>query len=230
MTKPILALTALLCGTLLALALRPALDLDVARLFYTGHGHFIGDTPVGVALRYTLWSLPFVLFAVVALAAFAAEVGLIAKTLAPGRSSLVFLTLSLLLGPGLVVHSTLKPAMHRPRPYSVTQFGGTAAFEPFTSDDGGCRDDCSFPSGEAALASWTFAPASLVPPPWRGLALAGAILFTAATSLWRMALGAHFLSDVTGATLIVLLVVFGLRALIVGSTGTATDAPHENAR
>ncbi len=230
MTKPVLALAALLCGALLALASHPAWDLDVARLSYAGHGRFVGDTPVGVALRYVLWGLPFVLFAASALATLAAEVGLIAKTLAPTRRGLAFLTLSLVLGPGLIVHGTLKPMMHRPRPTAVTRFGGTAAFEPFTSHEGGCRDDCSFPSGEAALASWTLAPASLVPPPWRGPALAGAILFTAVTSLWRMALGAHFLSDVTAATLIVLLVVFGLRAPLVGSPRAGPDEPHESAR
>ncbi len=230
MTKFGLGLAALLYGGLIVLALRPAFDLDVARLFYAGHGRFIGDTRLGLALRYTMWAAPFVLFAAIVLAALAAQAGLVAGALAPGRRGLVFLTLSLALGPGLIVHATLKPAMHRPRPVAVTQFGGTAAFEPFTRTDGRCRNDCSFPSGEAALASWTLAPALLVPPPWRGPALAGAVLFAAATGLWRMAFGAHFLSDVIGAMLIMMVVVFGLRALIVRSPEPMPDGPHESAR
>ncbi len=230
MTKLALGLAAPLTCVLIVLALRPALDLDVARLFYAGHGHFIGDTRAGLIIRTALWSLPFVLFAAMVLAALAAEAGLVAGAFAPSRRSLVFLTLSLALGPGLVVHTTLKPATHRPRPHSVTQFGGTAAYRPFTRADGDCHDNCSFPSGEAALASWTLAPASLVPPPWRGMALAGAVLLMLATSVARMAYGAHFLSDVTGAMLIMVLVVSGLRALILRSPATGPIEPHESAR
>ena len=230
MPKPVLALVALLCSVLVALALRPTLDLDVARVFYTGHGHFVGDTPLGLAVRYTLWAAPFVLFAATVLTALGARAGLVADAFAPSRRGLLFLTLSLVLGPGLIVHTTLKPAMHRPRPVAVTQFGGAARFEPFYDAGGSCRDNCSFPSGEVALASWTLAPALLVPSPWRGLALAAAVLFAAATGLGRMAFGAHFPSDVAGAMLITALVVFGLHALIVRSSKAAPDDPEENAR
>ena len=42
----------------------------------------------------------------------------------PGRAA-VFLVLSLLLGPGLLVNVILKDNWGRPRPGSVVEFGGT---------------------------------------------------------------------------------------------------------
>ena len=60
--------------------------------------------------------------------------------------------------------------------------------------------------------------------------MVGAVLFVVLTSLGRMAFGAHFLSDVVGATLIVLLVVAALRALIVRPPGRTPDRPQERAR
>jgi membrane-associated phospholipid phosphatase len=59
------------------------------------------------------------------------------------------------------------------------------------------------------------APASLVPPPWRGPALAGAFVFAGATGLFRMAFGAHYLSDVCAAMLIMALLVLVLHRLIL---------------
>ena len=192
MTKLWLVLAALLYGTLIALALRPAFDLEAARAFYAGHGHFVGDTRLGSVARYTAWAAPFVLFAGLLLAAGGARLGIFPARWAPSARGLVFLASSLLIGPGLLVHTTLKPAFHRPRPFSVAAFGGPDAFVPFYRADGACGRNCSFPSAETAIATWTLAPASLVPPPWRALALAGALVFAAGTGLLRMTWGDAF--------------------------------------
>ena len=124
------------------------------------------------------------------------------------------LILAMSIGPGLLVHAGLKEVSHRPRPLAVTRFGGPDAFRPWYRFDGACPHNCSFASGETAAATWTLAPASLVPPPWRGAAVAAALAFTAATAVWRMALGAHFLSDVVGAALIVVMVIVFCRAAV----------------
>ncbi len=214
MLKTCLAFAAVLALALIVLILRPGLDVDVARLFLDRPGHFIGDTPGGIALRYTLWALPFVLLAVLLLAS--ARPGV--PRLGPG--SLLFLLLSLYAGPGLTVHATLKEVSHRPRPRALSEFGGANAFRPWSRFDGACRHDCSFPSGETALAAWTLAPASLAPQPWRGAAVAAAFAFAVLTGGWRMALGAHFLSDVCAASLISILVVLACRPLALSKTPT----------
>jgi len=67
---------------------------------------------------------------------------------------------------------------------------------------------------EAASGFWMVAPALLAPPPWRAPAVAGALVFGAATSVLRMAFGGHFLSDVLVGGLISLLVIFVARRLL----------------
>lgn len=219
MLKVLLVVSALLGGVLAILAIDPTLDVDIARAFFVGPEKFIGNTPIGAVIRYVAWSAPFALFALMVIAAIAGRHGLIAARWAPGSAGLLFCFVSLLLGPGVIVHATFKEVSHRPRPYSITEFGGPDRFRPFYKFDGACRHNCSFPSGETSAAAWTIAPASLAPPTWRAVVVAAALVFTAGTAFWRMAFGAHFLSDVLGAALMTFLVVLGTRALMMKSTG-----------
>ena len=219
--KLCLPLALLLAAALVVLALRPDLDLDAARAFYVGSDHFVRQTRAATLVRYAAWVLPFLVYLALLVAAALRKAGLVRR--GPSGRSVVFLTLSLAIGPGLLVHAGLKEISHRPRPYSVTAFGGRDAFRPYTKFDGACPHNCSFASGETAAATWLIAPASLVPPPWGGLALAGALAFAAATGLLRMAFGAHFLSDVCGAALIVILVILALRALLVRAPDPARE-------
>ena len=224
MTRILLSLAAVLYLAMIVLALRPATDLEVARLFYVAPRRFVGDTPAGVALRYVAWALPFVLLALMAVAAGLARLGLLPARYAPGGRSLAMLVLAMAVGPGLLIHVGLKEVSHRPRPLAVTVFGGPEAFRPWYRFDGACRHNCAFASGEAGVAAWTLAPASLVPPPWRGAAMAAALAFAAAAAVWRMALGAHFLSDVVGAMLIVVLVIVACRAALIRRRPAGPDA------
>ena len=214
MIKPFLVVTALLYLILIALALRPGFDLDAARIFYVAPGHFVGATRAGTIVRYVAWSLPFAIYVILLLAWVARRVGLVTRY-APSARGLLFLTLSLAIGPGLLVHGVLKEISHRPRPYDVEAFDGKAAFRPFYRFDGACVNNCAFASGETAAATWMLAPASLAPPPWRAVAIAAVLIFAAGTGLFRMAFGAHFLSDVCAAMLIVVLLVLALYNLII---------------
>lgn len=130
----------------------------------------------------------------------------------PARTA-TFLTLSLLLGPGLLVNGILKPHWGRPRPHAVTEFGGTEAYVDWWNPTGTCEQNCSFVSGEAATAAWMFGPAMLVPPPWRGLALTAAAAFTAAMSALRLNVGAHFFTDAVLGALSTVLILLAMRAL-----------------
>lgn len=198
---------------LIVLAFAPGADLFASRLFYAG-GHFLGNGRIGYFARDVTRLAPLLLFGVVALLYIARRLGWIAARRAPDGRSMLFLALSLALGPGLLVNGVFKTYVHRPRPAQVQQFGGTLDFQPYYRRDGGCSRNCSFPSGEAAAAFWTVAPASLAPLPWQPALMAAAVLFGVATGLLRMASGGHFLSDVLGASFLMLIVVAGIRRLL----------------
>jgi lipid A 4'-phosphatase len=121
----------------------------------------------------------------------------------------VYLTSSLIFGPGIVVNMILKDYWGRFRPYAVTQFGGIEHYTDWWVL-GDCRGNCSFVSGEVAVAAWLFGPAMLLPAPWRNAAIAAVAAFTAFVSFSRMAAGKHFLTD----TLFAVLVVTGILMLM----------------
>jgi len=206
------ALLALTCAVALIFALWPQIDLAVARFFFAGGG-FIGQTSFERFARAFFNVTPFVI-----LAGFAGLYALrrfgVATPYAPSGRALIFLIATMAIGPGLVVNLGMKDHLHRPRPIHVQEFGGPDEFRPWYRFDGACSRNCSFVSGEAAEGFWMVAPASLVPPPWRGLAIAAALAFGVGASVLRMAFGGHFLSDVVLGGLLTLLIVELARMLL----------------
>jgi len=149
--------------------------------------------------------------------------------LIPGRA-VVFLIATLALAPGLVTNVVLKDNWGRPRPYSVQQFAGPETFVPWWDPRGGCDKNCSFVAGEGAGAFWTLAPAALTPPAWRAVAYAAALAFGAGVGGFRIAFGAHFLSDVIFAGVFTFLVIWLVHGLIYRWAATRlTDAQIEGA-
>jgi lipid A 4'-phosphatase len=213
--RSVLVLMLTLALAALVLALWPGLDLAFAGLFAAPSGGFVGMTPLGRDLRNVFYVLPSVILALCALLWLARRAGAQLR-FAPGGREMLFLALSFLLGPGLLINGVLKEHSHRPRPNEITAFGGTQAFRPWYRFDGECLRNCSFVSGEAASATWTFAPASLLPPPIRVPAEIAALVFAAAAGLLRAAFGGHFPSDVVIAALLTLAVVEALRRVLLG--------------
>jgi len=128
----------------------------------------------------------------------------------------LFLASTLALGPGLAVNAGLKSYSQRPRPFHTIEAGGTGAnFRAFYQFDGPCERNCSFSSGEAASSFWTVAPALLAPPQFHVIATTAALCFGVLVSFLRMAIGAHFLSDVAFSAMLVLPLVLLLRRLII---------------
>jgi membrane-associated PAP2 superfamily phosphatase len=196
------ALTAL---TLSVFALRPDLDLAVAHLFYDGGG-FIGHDALDRFGRDFFRVTPFVV-----LAAYAA-LWLLKRSSrwrgwAPSGRAMIFLIATIAIGPGTVVNLGLKDHWHRPRPIQTQEFNGPNEFKPWYNDQGGCKKNCSFVSGEAATGFWMVAPASVLPAPWRGPTILAAFAFGVCASLLRMAFGGHYLSDVLLGGLVTLIIV-----------------------
>ena len=101
---------------------------------------------------------------------------------------MIFLIATMVIGPGLIVNLGLKDHWHRPRPIQTQDFNGPNPFMPWYDDDGGCKKNCSFVSGEASTGFWMVAPASVLPPPWRGPAIVAAFAFGFGASLLRLCL------------------------------------------
>lgn len=116
----------------------------------------------------------------------------------------IYLMATLIVGPGLLVESLLKPNWGRARPKDLTIFGGQADYTPPLWIANECERNCSFVSGHAALAFWVSAYGFMLPPKWRMLAVAGGLTFGALVGWVRIVQGGHFLSDVVFAGLIVI--------------------------
>lgn len=205
-----------LAALLVALAIDPAIDLSVARIFFEMEGGSFTarfDRPL-IILRDFGYYLPIVVLAVLT-AAWIAGLGRTNGGIRDTGRAMLFLAASLALGPGLFVNVVLKDASHRPRPVQVKEFGGDQDFRPWFAFDGSCKTNCSFASGEVAGAAWLVAPASLVPAPWQPVAFAAVGLFTMAVAALRMAFGGHFASDVIAAALLTIVTVVVLARLVL---------------
>lgn len=221
--RPIAAVVgATLVASLVALA-APHLDVAVAGLFFHD-GRFPAET-TGVLVALRRAGMGVTRFVVVALVLAVLGKLLLPKLMrAVSSRRLLFLVTSLALGPGIVVNTLLKDHWGRPRPRQIVEFGGSMPFFPAWVPGGGCGTNCSFPSGEASSAMWLVALALLVPPRWRGAALATAVGWALAISLNRMAFGGHFLSDVVIGWGLVVTIVLVCRRVFVEKIGPRTEA------
>jgi lipid A 4'-phosphatase len=212
MNKALSAYILLAALTLGVFAIWPELDLAGARYFYHGGGFFGRDSFQRFA-RDFFRVTPFVVLAAYAALWLAARLGVRLRW-APSGRALIFLIATMVIGPGLIVNLGLKDHWHRPRPAQTQDFNGPNPFRPWYDDNGACKKNCSFVSGEAATGFWMVAPASVLPPPWRGPAIVGAFAFGFGASLLRLAFGGHYLSDVLLGGLITLIVIEVVRRLI----------------
>ena len=137
---------------------------------------------------------------------------------------IVYLSLTLLIGPALIVESLLKPFWGRARPKDIMLFGGNAAYTPPWQIAHECERNCSFASGHAAVAFWVTAYAFLLPQRWRVAGMFAGLAFGAAVGLVRIAQGAHFLSDIVAAGFIVLTINIVLARLILERSSPAIQA------
>jgi lipid A 4'-phosphatase len=210
-----IALIALALVTGIVFAVAPGLDLAVASVF-----HEIGlrdSMPrLYLAIEVARSFEPVVTTLAVAPAVVVVIVKMFwpkRRTVMSGRAAL-FLILTLVLGPGLLVNAVLKDHWSRPRPGMVTEFGGTMPFKPWWDPRGACQANCSFVSGETSSALWLAAPALLVPMPWRYAALGGVAVYACAVAFMRLLLGGHFLSDVIFAAIFTGLMIWTVHGLL----------------
>ena len=191
-------------AALAPLLLFPRIDIATSALFFEPDRHIfvLRSHPLGEFVRKTLPIILFALAAVVAMLGVAARWrGHAIAGLTPRTA--VFVLAALALGPGLVVNTLLKDNWGRPRPSTIVEFSGPNHYVTPLLPSDQCPENCSFPSGHAALGFWLVAFAFLAPPRRRRPAMVAALVFGGLVGLVRIAQGGHFLSDVIFSGVIV---------------------------
>jgi membrane-associated phospholipid phosphatase len=177
----------------------PAIDLAVSRLFaHDGRGFIWSDgaaRTVNLVVRRLGEAVVLLLLAGLVLGF------LTGRVQGNGLRLLAYPLLCVALACGGLVNLVLKAQVGRARPHTLVEFGGTARFTPPWHVVDECARNCSFASGEVAMAASLAIPAVAVLWPHlarrrgRLLALIVAAAYVAVVSLLRIGLGRHFLSD-----------------------------------
>ncbi len=201
----------------------PMIDVRVSEWFFSGPycqnpvegscGSFtLSAYPPIIALRWFLYTLPYLGAAIVIIALMAAGVSRTLRQRLPLRR--LWLSLfSLGLSAGLMTNLILKSHSGRPRPRQTDFFGGSLEFMPAGSFNGACERNCSFVSGEASGAGWLICLLFLLPPRYRTWIAPPVILASITTAVLRVAVGAHYASDATLGWLLSISVFVGMLAL-----------------
>ncbi len=193
----------------------PEIDLFFAGLFHDpGAGFPAARDPDLQTLRRGFIRIGYVVFAGLALSVVCRHLWgryLFGLT----RRSICFLVVFSLLGPGLIVNNVLKDHWDRARPREIAEFGGDKAFSPPLVVADQCERNCSFVSGEAAYGFAYVALAFLVPLGLRRRVFWAAMGFGSAVGALRMAMGAHFLSDVFFAAVLMIALAWYTHGAIV---------------
>ena len=192
----------------------PGIDLGVADLFFDPpRDFFIGASWLGrffdTYIHYGMeWFLPVIGIAFLYCALSRHAIWrLTAK-------KLLVVVLSIAIGAGLMTNVVFKDSWGRARPSQVVEFGGPKQFSPPFMRSDQCQKNCSFVSGDAALAA-SFMSFALIADRHRRRWWWALGSFTAIVGFMRMARGSHFLSDVAFAVIFTLMVVFVVARLIL---------------
>jgi len=212
--------------TVLIFALFPGLDPALTNVFYdqatSTFPASMSDTASFLrrAAMWFAWA-----FAAPSIIAFVVKAIWPNKPLLVRGRTVAFILITMIMTTGILSNAGFKGNWGRPRPDDTTQFRGQWQYKNWWDSSGECPKNCSFFSGEATTAFWTYAPAALAPPQWRPLAYVGATAFGLATGLLRVSFGRHFLSDVLAAGLVTFFTVWLFYAVIYRWPATRrTDA------
>ncbi|MGV6809387.1 MAG: phosphatase PAP2 family protein [bacterium] len=189
------------------------LDLDTASRFYDAHHPenvwHQGEQPFW---RFFYHAAPIIILLVLVGSLSILIMTLVWQRMRRLRIYAVFILLTFVLGPGLLVNTVFKDHWGRPRPDAVQQFGGHEPYLPplrYYADG----DGKSFPSGHSSVGFALFAFWLI----WRKrnrwlnqLLLISTLSMGILIGLSRMAAGAHFLSDVLWSAVIPIMVMLAL--------------------
>jgi membrane-associated PAP2 superfamily phosphatase len=117
-----------LLAAVTAVFFRTDLDVRIARHFYVpGEGFPTGAKPLWHWMKH-YGTVPPLVIAIAALGVFLGS--LFRPRMRPMRRSALFLSLVMLVGPGLIVNDTFKDHWGRPRPRDLVELGGKHEYVP----------------------------------------------------------------------------------------------------
>ncbi len=216
---------------LMVLALYPNLDIKFSQLFYTDSQGFVYRNNFIVLFFFQIIPIFTKIFITSCI------VYLLYKILKLKRwqdflfSTILYLVVTGLIGPGLIVNHIFKENFGRARPVQIVDFNGSKSFSRVLAISNQCHHNCSFSSGHAAMAYYftalAYALALYNSKKLKESALLKKssdldssfllkekaifpiiyiimLLFGSVVGFSRILMGGHFLSDVIASCLIVL--------------------------
>jgi lipid A 4'-phosphatase len=199
----------------------PELDLTVSRVLYLPDHHFIGSPSPAFSGARMLFNVLFYGVCVLAVVGCAMTHSTGRPWLKISSGKWLYLAVCILAGPLVITNLGFKDHWGRARPHSVVEFGGNKSFSPPLIESQQCEKNCSFVSGEAsAIYIVCFAAAFLFPSFSGSWVLTGVVLGSAAGFV-RMAQGAHFLSDVIFAGVLMALTAAAVQLVFATLTGNS---------
>ena len=127
----------------------------------------------------------------------------------------MFVVTSIGLSAGVVTNLIFKEHWGRARPVQLIEFGRDKLFSPAFLISDQCARNCSFFSGDAAMAFSVIAFALIAPRGIRIPAVFAAIGFGCVIAATRVLRGAHFLSDVLTAGIVTMLIVVACYRVLI---------------
>lgn len=187
----------------IALTLFPKLDIAFSNLFYMFPLGFIYQNHPAAVMIFRLVPIITILWVGMCLVYI---VYLAFKNKKIFTSPALYLILTALLGPGLLVNSVLKEHIGRARPKHILEFNGNKAFSGPLKISKECSENCSFTSGHAAMGYYFSSISYIVPTPYKAITFIAGVVFGTLIGLGRVLQGGHFLSDVIFSGLLIFLV------------------------
>ncbi|WP_158545284.1 phosphatase PAP2 family protein [Bremerella cremea] len=215
----------LVLAVLTTLCYLTPLDLVTTRQFFSASGNPFPFRETWLAnLIYDYGPLPAIVFGTLSGVVFLAS--FVFASLRPARKGAFFCLLAIVIGPGILINSVLKPYWGRPRPCDIVAFGGQQNYIP-PGTIGPYEMAKSFPSGHASMGYVFMLPAFLLLNKHRRTAAAVfaiGVLLGAGVGASRIAEGGHFLSDIAWSGAIVYFTGLALYVVMFGWDRAATQS------
>jgi lipid A 4'-phosphatase len=171
------------------------LDIQLQQSFFNNHDWYLAQKQPWAWL-YKYGTLPGIALAVISMIVFVTSY--VYYRWIAWRKYTLFILLSLLIGPGIIINSIFKDHWGRPRPRQIQEFGGKWNYHELWQP-GIAGKGKSFPCGHSSMGFYLVTLYYLFRRrnKWVGnSALAVAIIYGTMIGIARMIQGGHFASDV----------------------------------
>lgn len=191
----------------------PGLDIQISEVFYNGQSAFTyGQNKFLLSVFHFVPLLTYTA-AIIYITVLLCQFFFRRKV----SKIILYLILTMVIGPGLIVNSLLKENFGRARPRDIIEFGGNLSFEKALIISNQCQTNCSFTSGHAAAAYYFTNLSFIVPRRRFARYFLPAMLYGTLVGIMRIAQGGHFASDIAFSCLIILLVNLLVKKLLFHS-------------